>query len=116
MVRENVGAEVEVHNVGPVDRIPLGEGRSYRIGCRDVAVFRSREGDLFATQADCPHRGGPLADGLTGAGKVVCPLHGMTFDLATGKPARATCQALRLYAVSVDAAREVLIEMEADAR
>jgi nitrite reductase (NADH) small subunit len=111
MIDGAIDAEVEVHNVGSVDRIPLGEGRSFRIGCRDIAVFRSREGDLFATQAECPHRGGPLVDGLMGSGKVVCPLHGMTFDLTTGKPARATCEALRLYAVSLTETREVLIQL-----
>ena len=99
----------ETHNVGPLERIPLGEGRSYRIGTEEVAVFRDREGRIFAVQANCPHRGGPLVDGLMGGGKVVCPLHGSTFDLSTGEPVRDDCAALRTYAVVVSAAGEILI-------
>lgn len=111
MVSEGIGEEVEmeIHNVGPLDRIPVGEGRSFRIGCREIAVFRAREGDLYAVQADCPHRAGPLVDGLIGGGKVVCPLHGQTFDLATGEPARPTCAGLRTYSVELSDARDVLI-------
>ena len=107
--------EIATHNVGPLDRIPLGEGRSYRIGADEVAVFRTREGRVFAVQAACPHRGGPLVDGLLGGGKVVCPLHGFAFDLATGGPVRNACAALRTYAVAVTAEAEVLIEVDESA-
>jgi nitrite reductase (NADH) small subunit len=70
---------------GPVDEIPLDEGRTLRVGGHLVAVFRLRDGGVYATQPACPHRGGPLADGLLGSGKVVCPLHNRTFDLASGE-------------------------------
>ncbi len=45
---------------------------------------RLRDGSLRALAAVCPHRGGPLADGLMDGRVVVCPLHGHTYDLATG--------------------------------
>ncbi|OBK50388.1 Rieske 2Fe-2S domain-containing protein [Mycobacterium sp. 1081908.1] len=70
--------------LGPVDDIPLGEGRTYAISGRQIAVFRLRDGSLRALDAVCPHRGGPLADGLTDGRVVVCPLHGFTYDLETG--------------------------------
>lgn len=97
------------HNVGSLERIPLGEGRSYRVGAEEIAVFRPREGGLFACQAACTHRGGPLADGLIGSGKVVCPLHGNAFELATGAPIRHSCAALRTYPVEATAAGELVI-------
>ena len=100
---------VERVNLGPADRIPLGEGRSYRVGETTVAVFRPRGGGVFAVQSDCPHRGGPLADGLVAGGKVVCPLHGFAFDLATGASARAECPALRTYPVAVNERGELEI-------
>ena len=50
---------------GPVASIPAGEGRTFPAGTKRIAVFRTRQGALFASQADCPHRGGPLADGLS---------------------------------------------------
>ena len=98
-------------NLGPVNRIPVGEGRSYRVGDRVVAVFRTRPGDVFATQGQCPHRGGPLADGIVGGGKVICPLHAYRFDLATGQPASSDCEALRTYPVSVSEAGDILIQL-----
>jgi nitrite reductase (NADH) small subunit len=72
-------------DLGPVDFIPLGEGRAYVVAGRTIAVFRQRDGRLFAADNKCPHRGGPLADGIAGAGKVICPLHAWKFDLATGR-------------------------------
>ena len=87
-------------DLGPSARIPPGEGRVFHVGSDRVAVFRTRTGELFATQADCPHRGGPLADGLVGAGRVICPLHAFQFDLRTGEPVTSSCEPLRTYAVS----------------
>lgn len=72
------------HRLGPLADIPVGEARVYAAGGRQIAVFRLRSGGLRATEAACPHAGGPLADGLTDGRVVVCPLHGNTFDLTTG--------------------------------
>ena len=47
-------------------------------------MYRLRDGSLRALGAVCPHRGGPLADGLMDGRVVVCPLHGHTYDLSTG--------------------------------
>ncbi len=61
--------------VGRAEDVPLGEGRAFVAGGVQVAVFRLRDGSLHATQAACPHAGGPLADGQTDADVLVCPLH-----------------------------------------
>ncbi len=63
------------YTVGRVEEIPPGEGRAFVAGGTQVAVFRLRDGSLHATQAACPHAGGPLADGQTDADVLVCPLH-----------------------------------------
>ena len=76
--------------LGPVDRIPVGEGRAYLVGDEPVAVFRSRAGGLHALRALCPHRGGPLADGLVDGDVVMCPLHNHQFSLADGSCATGT--------------------------
>jgi nitrite reductase (NADH) small subunit len=70
--------------LGPIDDIPLGEGRAYAVEGLQVAVYRLRDGSLRALDATCPHRGGPLADGLADDRIIICPLHGFTYDLATG--------------------------------
>jgi nitrite reductase (NADH) small subunit len=84
--------------LGSVELIPPGEARNFAVGNEPVAVFRSRSGELFATQAACPHRNGPLADGLIGDTTVICPLHGWKFDLASGKLQGGDCK-LKIYPV-----------------
>jgi nitrite reductase (NADH) small subunit len=99
------------YNLGPVERIPPGEGRVFRVDGTEVAIFRTRAGQVYATQPTCPHRGGPLADGLVGAGKVICPLHTYVFDLATGQAVDNTCAQLRTYPVRVNEADEILLTL-----
>jgi nitrite reductase/ring-hydroxylating ferredoxin subunit len=65
----------EAYAVGRVEEVPPGEGRAFVAGGVQVAVFRLRDGSLHATQAACPHAGGPLADGQTDVDVLVCPLH-----------------------------------------
>jgi nitrite reductase (NADH) small subunit len=98
-------------NLGPVDRIPLGEGRTYAIDGLDVAVFRPRSGGLFATQAHCPHASGPLADGFIGNGTVVCPFHAYRFDLATGCPQGNACAPLTTYPAGVTGGGDILVTL-----
>ena len=66
-----------------IDDVPLGEGRAVTVGGRRIAVFNTPTG-WFALDDACPHRGGPLADGLVADRCVTCPLHERRFDLATG--------------------------------
>ncbi|TFV50348.1 Rieske (2Fe-2S) protein [Blastococcus sp. TF02A-35] len=70
--------------VGRVDDVPPGEGRTFVAGGEQVAVFRLREGSLHATQAACPHAGGPLADGQTDVDVLVCPLHQYAYRWSDG--------------------------------
>lgn len=88
------------YDLGSPERIPLGEGRTFQIDGHDIAVFRARDGRLYATQAGCPHRGGPLADGLVGDGSVICPLHAYRFDLSSGGSLGNDCAALAVYRVA----------------
>ena len=88
------------HQLGPLDDIPVGEGRAYAVGDLQIAVFRLRNGTLRATQAVCPHAGGPLADGQLDDSVVLCPLHAAAFDLETGA-ARTGHAPLTVYPVRV---------------
>ena len=72
------------HVVGRVAEIPPGEGRAFVAGGTQVAVFRLRDGSLHATQAACPHAGGPLADGQSDVDVLVCPLHQYAYRWADG--------------------------------
>ncbi len=85
-------------DLGPLDDISPGQGRAYVVGGRIIAVFRERDGRLFAIDNHCPHRGGSLADGIVGDGTVICPLHGWKIELGTGRcPGEAA--AVHAYAV-----------------
>lgn len=72
-------------DLGSVSRIPVGQGRCYVVGSDEVAVFRQRDGRLFAIQNRCPHRQGPLSEGVIGEGHVICPLHSHRFNLRSGE-------------------------------
>lgn len=79
--------------------IPAGEGRVVVAGGTRLALFRTR-GGWRAVQAACPHRGGPLADGIVADASVTCPLHQRRFSLETGEPLGHDCRALTVYALS----------------
>ena len=74
----------KAYTVGMVEDVPPGEGRAFVAGGTQIAVFRLRDGSLHATQAACPHAGGPLADGQTDVDVLVCPLHLYAYRWADG--------------------------------
>jgi len=71
--------------VGRVADIPLFEGRNATVDGTRIAIVRL-PGGFVAIDAECPHQGGPLADGIVADSCVTCPLHGWRFDLRTGAP------------------------------
>jgi nitrite reductase (NADH) small subunit len=99
--------------LGRLDEIPPGEGRTFRVDGRRIAVFHSREGQAYATQAECPHKGGPLADGLIGGTTLICPLHEWTFDLRSGMAINGSC-GLLTYPVTEDPDGVLYLDMEDD--
>lgn len=101
-----------IYNLGLIQGIPLGEGRMFRVRDVTVAIFRARDGAIYATQPDCPHRGGPLIDGLIGSGKIICPLHSFAFQLATGEPIENSCTPLRTYPVTLNTTGEILLTLD----
>ena len=92
--------------LGPVDAIPPGEGRAFAVGEEQVAVFRLRDGALRATQARCPHAGGPLADGQLDLSRIVCPLHARAFSFADGSCAEG--ESIKVHTVRAEGGEIVL--------
>jgi nitrite reductase (NADH) small subunit len=78
--------------VTATENIPALEGRSIQIGTQKVAIFNLR-GRFVTIENQCPHKGGPLCDGIVSGTTVVCPLHGWRFDLDTGMAVRASLPA-----------------------
>jgi nitrite reductase (NADH) small subunit len=87
---------MEVHKVGrlevgPLDCIGVGQGRCVIVDEKQIAVFRLRDGRVFALDNVCPHRAGPLCEGIVGIESttqleaVVCPFHAYKFALRDGR-------------------------------
>jgi len=72
-----------------VENIPSREGRAVTVGDVEIAIFHV-ENRYLTIENKCPHKGGPLCDGIVSGAIVVCPLHGRRFDLETGMPVRAS--------------------------
>jgi nitrite reductase (NADH) small subunit len=71
-----------------IDDIPvLGSRRVARPQGLDVAVFRNDQDEVFALLDRCPHKGGPLSQGIVFGTSVACPLHNWTIGLCTGQAA-----------------------------
>lgn len=66
-----------------VDEIPEGQGRVFQAAGREIALFRIG-GQFYALDNICPHRGGPLGEGIVCGTEVTCPWHAWSFDLRTG--------------------------------
>ena len=94
--------------LGPLAQIPPGEGREFQIGDELIAVFHARNGAIYAVQARCPHRDGPLADGLLGGSIIVCPFHARKFDLSNGKSLAGDCD-LKTFPVRLDEYGEMFL-------
>jgi NAD(P)H-dependent nitrite reductase small subunit len=65
------------------NQVPSDRGLSVNAGGRELALFNI-DGQFYALDGTCPHRGGPLGEGITEDGRVYCPLHGWEFDVKTG--------------------------------
>lgn len=91
-----------------VDDIPRQGSRVIEFDTARVAVFRTATDEIFAVRDKCPHRGGPLSQGIVHGGKVTCPLHNWKIDLATGEATLPDKGCARTYATKVEAGRVFL--------
>jgi nitrite reductase (NADH) small subunit len=99
-----------------VDEIPqLGARVVRRKGEANVAVFRTADDKLFALADQCPHRGGPLSQGIVYGDRVACPLHNTCVDLASGCAVAPDKGQVQSFAVRVeDGAVHVDLPVKAD--
>lgn len=84
-----------------LDDLPVGLGRAFEIEGKPIAVFRTRAGRVFATDGFCPHKNGPLADGMLAGDSVVCPYHNFRFDATTGECDQPGICSIATYPVDV---------------
>jgi nitrite reductase (NADH) small subunit len=92
-----------------IEDIPvLGSRRVARAAGLDVAVFRNDKDEVFALLDRCPHKGGPLSQGIVFGTSVACPLHNWTIGLCTGQAAAPDEGCTPRFEVKLDAGQVFL--------
>lgn len=91
--------------IGAVTDIPRQGARVVRTIAGDIAVFRSVEDEIFALADRCPHKGGPLSQGIVHGKKVACPLHDWKINLDSGLAVAPDQGCAARYPVRVTAGR-----------
>ncbi len=88
--------------IGTLDDIPKLGARVVKTSNGDIAVFRTADDNVFALDDRCPHKGGPLSQGIVHGGRVTCPLHNWQIELNSGGAVAPDIGATGCYAVQVD--------------
>ena len=86
-----------------IEDIPVLGARVVKSACGNIAVFRNAEDEVFALEDRCPHKGGPLSQGIVHGTKVTCPLHNWNIQLADGCAVAPDQGCTRSYPVKVEA-------------
>lgn len=89
--------------IGALDDIPVRGARRVEAGTRTIAVFRTADDRVFALEDRCPHRHGPLSQGIVHDGCVTCPLHNWVISLETGQAQGADEGETAVFPVMVEA-------------
>lgn len=92
-------------DIGALDDVPVRGSRVIRSALGCVAVFRTASDEVFALEDRCPHKGGPLSDGIVHGRSVTCPLHNWVISLETGLAQGADRGAVRTFKLRVDDGR-----------
>ncbi|RTQ89009.1 nitrite reductase small subunit NirD [Lysinibacillus telephonicus] len=85
-----------------VEDIAKDFGKTVRIGELEIALFRLKNGEFYAIENRCPHRGGVLVEGLISGQHVFCPMHDWKIDITTGKVQEPDHGCVKTFEVEVD--------------
>jgi nitrite reductase (NADH) small subunit len=88
--------------IGSLSDIPRRGARCVASPRGRIAVFRTADDQVFATEDRCPHKGGPLSQGIVHGTSVTCPLHNWVISLETGKAQGADQGEVRTIKVKVE--------------
>jgi nitrite reductase (NADH) small subunit len=92
-------------DVGVLSDIPAMGARVVRSADGNIAVFRTADDQVFALYDRCPHKGGPLSEGMVHGRSVTCPLHSWVISLETGEVEGPDQGCVSQIAVSLDHGR-----------
>lgn len=97
--------------IGRIEDIPFRGARCVKTPMGKIGVFRTAENQIFAIEDHCPHKGGPLSQGIVHGTSVTCPLHNWVISLETGKALGADDGAVRTIPLEVRG-EEIFISLE----
>ena len=103
-------------DLGPIDGIPVRGARKVKTAEGCIAVFRTADDAVFAVSNACPHKNGPLSEGIVHGHKVTCPLHNWIFDLNTGEAQGADDGRVTTYPTRIEDGRVHLNLSQLDRR
>ena len=86
-----------------LEEIPRLGARVIKTDSMDIALFRTGNDQVFAMHDRCPHKGGPLSQGIVHGSSVTCPLHNWKIDLASGEALGPDQGCVKTYQVKVEA-------------
>ena len=95
-------------DIGALDDIPAQGARVVRTAQGCIAVFRTADDRVFALEDRCPHKGGPLSEGIVHGDRVTCPLHNWVFDMNSGTAQGADEGMVRTFATRIQQGRVLL--------
>ena len=95
-------------DIGALDSIPVEAARLVKTDTGCIAVFRTGQTEAYAISNTCPHKGGPLAQGIVAGKFVTCPLHNWVISLETGKAQGADVGAVATYPLKIETGRLML--------
>ncbi len=98
----------EFIDIAPLDSIPQRGARVVKTALGCVAIFRTAEDKVFAIDDSCPHKKGPLSEGIVHGSSVTCPMHNWVISLETGKAQGADEGAVNTYEIRVENGRILL--------
>ena len=85
-----------------LDEIPVLGSRVVKTADEDIAIFRTSDDRIFAVRDTCPHKQGPLSQGIVHGTSVTCPLHNWKIDLASGEALGADEGCTNVYETKVE--------------
>ena len=98
-------------DLGPLDAVPQRGARVIKSPAGCIAVFRTAADEVFALEDRCPHKAGPLSQGIVHGTSVTCPLHNWVISLETGKAMGADSGEVKTFPLRIEKGR-ILIDLD----
>lgn len=102
-------------DAGTIDELPRPGARQLRTPQGNIALFRTGSDAIHAVADACPHRGGPLSQGMVYGERVHCAMHGLNLDLASGIAVAPDCGCAPVYPVRLEG-RRIFVGMSSEVR